>query len=44
MWEESVGKAYWYTPVSITEKAQIADTVLDYIGMFQEENLAMQFK
>ena len=44
MWEESIGKAYWYTPISITEKAQIADTVLDYIGMFQEENLAMQFK
>ena len=44
MWEESVGKAYWYTPVSIGEKAQISDTVLDYVEMFQENNLAMQFK
>ena len=44
MWEESSGKAYWYTSISLTEKAQIADTVLDYVGMFQENNLAMQFK
>ena len=44
MWEESTGKAYWYTPISITEKAQIADTVLDYVGMYQEDSLAMQFK
>ena len=44
MWEESVGKAYWYTPLSISEKAQISDTVLDYVEMFQENNLAMQFK
>ena len=42
--EENVGKAYWYTPLSISEKAQISDTVLDYIEMFQENNLAMQFK
>ena len=38
IWEESVGKAYWYTPVSISEKAQIADTVLDYVGMYQSED------
>ena len=44
MWEESVGKAYWYTPLSISEKAQISDTVIDYVEMFQENNLAMQFK
>ena len=44
MWEENVGKAYWYTPLSISEKAQISDTVLDYVEMFQENNLAMQFK
>ena len=44
MWEESTGKAYRYTPISITEKAQIADTVLDYVGMYQEDSLAMQFK
>ena len=44
MWEESVGKAFWFTPLSITEKAQISDTVLDYVEMFQENSLAMQFK
>ena len=44
MWEESVGKAYWYTPLTISEKAQISDTVLDYVEMFQENSLAMQFK
>ena len=41
MWEENNSKAYWYTPVSITEKAQIADTVLDYVGMYQDEGLSM---
>ena len=41
MWEESNSKAYWYTPVSISEKAQIADTVLDYVGMYQSEGMAM---
>lgn len=44
MWEESTGKAYWYTPLTISEKAQISDTVLDYVEMFQENSLAMQFK
>lgn len=41
MWEESVDKAYWYTPVSISEKSQIADTVLDYVGMYQSEGMEM---
>ena len=41
MWEQSVDKAYWYTPVSISDKAQIADTVLDYVGMYQNEGMAM---
>lgn len=44
MWEESVGKAFWYTPLTISEKALISDTVLDYVEMFQENSLAMQFK
>ena len=44
MWEESTGKAYWYTPLTISEKAQISYTVLDYVEMFQENSLAMQFK
>ena len=41
MWEEGIGKAYWYTPVLVSEKAQIADTVLDYVGMYQSEGIAM---
>ena len=41
MWEQSVDKAYWYTPVSLSDKAQIADTVLDYVGMYQNEGMAM---
>ena len=41
MWEESISKAYWYTPVSISEKAQIADAVLDYVGMYQDEDMSM---
>lgn len=47
MWEESVGKAYWYTPVTLSEKAQIADTVLDYVGMYQDQTMSaneMQFQ
>lgn len=44
MWEECVGKAFWYTPLTISEKAQISDTVLDYVEMFQENSLTMQFK
>ncbi len=38
VWEESSRKAYWYTPVSVSEKAQIADAVLDYVGMYQGED------
>ena len=41
MWEEGIGKAYWYTPLTVSDKAQIADTVLDYVGMYQSEGMAM---
>lgn len=41
MWEESSNTAYWYTPVSVSEKAQIADAVLDYVGMYQSDEMAM---
>lgn len=41
MWEESIGKAYWYTPLTISDKVQIADTVLGYVGMYQSEGMAM---
>ena len=33
MWEYQ-GKAEWYTPISLTNKARIADTVMDYAEMF----------
>lgn len=40
IWEDN-GKAKWYLPITAAEKAQIADTVLAYIGMYQEEDLSM---
>lgn len=45
MWEYN-NQPEWYTPVTLAEKAKIADTVLDYVGMYQEqtEDLSMQFK
>lgn len=33
MWEYR-GKAEWYTPISLTDKARIADTVMDYAEMY----------
>lgn len=35
------GKAEWYFPVSAQEKVQIADTVLDYVSMYQDEGMSM---
>lgn len=40
IWEYR-GEAEWYVPVTATQKAQIADTVLDYVGMYQEESMEM---
>ena len=39
-------KPDWYLPVNASQKAEIADTILDYIEMFQEQNygLNIQFK
>lgn len=36
------GKDEWYLPISQNERDLIADTVLDYVGMYQEEGLAIQ--
>ena len=38
IWQNS-NKAYWYTPVTEKEKQQIAQTVLEYVGMYQEEGM-----
>jgi len=43
MWETD-NKGMWYTPVTLSEKAEIGDAVLDYVSMYQEDSLAMQFK
>lgn len=46
MWEYR-GNVEWYTPVSVSDKAKIADTVLDYVGMYQEQTMSaneMQFQ
>lgn len=47
MWEQSEKNAYWYLPVSISDKARIGDTVLDYVGMYQDQEMSvneMQFQ
>ena len=45
MWEDG-GKAEWYLPVSISDKALISDTVQDYVEMFQDQSeaMSMQFR
>lgn len=45
MWEYN-NKPEWYTKVSQSDKAKIADTVLEYVEMFQDQSYAMgmQFK
>lgn len=46
MWDDG-REPYWYIRISPTEKAQISDTVLDYIGMYQDQSLSaneMQFQ
>lgn len=40
IWEND-GRARWYIPVTASEKAQIAETILDYVGMYQEEGMEM---
>ena len=44
MWDYN--KPEWYTKVSQSDKAKIADTVLEYVEMFQDQSyaLGMQFK
>lgn len=45
MWENN-NQGMWYTPVTLSEKAHIADSVLDYVGMYQEQTMSaneMQF-
>lgn len=36
IWEYN-GEPEWYVPITAAAKAQIADAVLDYIGMYQQE-------
>ena len=38
MWEYQ-DKAEWYTPISLTDKARIADTVIDYAEMYQDQSM-----
>lgn len=44
MWDYK--KTEWYTKVSQSDKAKIADAVLEYVEMFQDQSYAMgmQFK
>lgn len=36
MWEESIGKAYWYTPISAHEFDSIVIAVLNYISQYKQ--------
>ena len=38
MWEYQ-GKPEWYTPITLAEKAQIADTVIGYAEMYQDQSM-----
>lgn len=38
IWEYN-GKPEWYIPVTASQKAQIADTVLGYVEMYQDESM-----
>ncbi len=38
MWEYQ-GKAEWYTPISLSDKARIADTVMDYAEMYMNQSM-----
>ena len=38
MWEYQ-GKPEWYTPTSLTDKARIADTVMGYAEMYQDQSM-----
>jgi len=38
IWEYN-GNPEWYIPVTATQKAQIADTVLGYMKMYQDESM-----
>ena len=45
MWDYN-GKSQWRTPINNTQKSEIASTVLDYAGMFQDRSneLSLQFQ
>ena len=40
IWDDN-DRARWYIPVTASEKAQIAETILGYVGMYQEEGMEM---
>lgn len=43
MWEYQ-GNPEWYTPISNPQKAEIAERVLDYVGMFQDHTYALEMQ
>lgn len=40
MWEYAQ-KPEWYIPITAGQREQVADTVLSYVGMYQEEGMEM---
>ena len=41
MWEYN-NKPEWYTPISLTDKARIADTVMNYAEMYLDQPMSIQ--
>lgn len=40
IWEYN-GKPEWYIPVTASQKARIADTILEYVEMYQDKSMNM---
>ena len=42
IWDDN-GKPEWYRPISQEQRSQIANTILDYVGMYQGETPGNDF-
>ncbi len=42
IWDDN-GKPEWYRPISQEQRSQIANTILDYVGMYQGETQENDF-
>lgn len=42
IWDDN-GKPEWYRPISQEQRSQIANTILEYVGMYQSETQENDF-